>query len=86
MDGRQRVLEARAIMREIDVEYIAARNARQIQLCKDLLARGKTPPAELYRSIDRDLETAELIRFKGLDLRDAQARVSEAHRYHREHR
>ena len=41
MDGRQRVLEARATMRELDVEYIAGRNARQIQLCKDIIARGK---------------------------------------------
>ena len=86
MDGRQRVLEARATMRELDVEYIAGRNARQIQLCKDIIARGKTPPAELYASIERDLEVGELIRFKGLDLRAAQERVIETHRYRREQR
>ena len=86
MDGRQRVLEARATMREIDVDYLVGRNARHLQLCKDLLREGKEVPAELSKCISRDLETAELIRFKGYDLRDAQQRVAEQHRIRRERR
>ena len=84
MDGRQRVLEARATMREIDVAEIAARNAHHLQLCKDLVREGKDVPAELTRCINRDLEVGELISYKGLDLRAAQQRVAEKHRTRRE--
>ena len=84
MDGRQRVLEARAAMREIEVENIMVRFRQESALAEKLKAAGRKVPRELYDSIKRDAETASLIMVDNLDLRAAQQRVAEKHRTRRE--